>query len=53
MIFFLIIIILAILAFSAQADGKKIERQDISVAIGVTVGTFVLIAVGRAIQILF
>lgn len=53
MIFFLAIIILAILAFSVQADGKSLSKEDVNVAIIVVIGTIALLAIGKLVQATF
>ncbi|MEZ4686198.1 MAG: hypothetical protein R3B47_09065 [Bacteroidia bacterium] len=50
MIFFLVIILLAILAFSARADEKPIRKEDISVALVVVLVTLGLLGLGKIIQ---
>ena len=50
MIFFLAIVLIAILVFSSQADGNSISKEDIQVAVVVVVGTLLLLGLGKALQ---
>lgn len=52
MIFFLAIVLLAILAFSAQADGKPIQKEDVVATIVVILMAVGILVLGKVIQML-